>query len=188
MNTKSVSEANGLKLAPNSSAGGEYQNTLDKLFSLGIAACCEIKRFQPDFVVILLHGGWAVYYAVHALWQQTEHAQFPPIFPINLGREKESRYKSHRTILPISRMSSFAGIYTDSGEIGYFLHWISQQQDWIEWIHNQAKKIQIDQAQVCRILILDDGYFEGGTFYLAQQLFESSFSGAEVHFIAGHVF
>ena len=188
MNTKCDSETNGKKLAPNSSAGGEHQNTLDQLFSLGFAACCEIKRFQPDFVVILLHGGWAVYHAAHALWQQTEQAKFPPIFPINLGREKESRYKSHRTTLPISRLSSFAGTYTDSGEIGYFLNWISKQQDWIEWIQNQAKNIGGDQAQVRRILILDDGYFEGGTFYLAQQLFESSFSGAEVHFLAGHAF
>jgi len=188
MNTESDSETNGLKPTPNSSAGGEYKKTLDQLFSLGFAACCEIKRFQPDFVVILLHGGWAVYHAAHALWQRTEHAQFPPIFPINLGREKESRYKSHRTTLPISRMSSFAGTYTDSGEIGYFLNWISKQQDWIEWIQNQVKKIGVDQAQIRRILILDDGYFEGGTFYLAQQLFESSFSGAEVHFLAGHVF
>lgn len=188
MNAESDSEDHGLKRVSNGAAKGEYQDTLHELLSIASSARYEIKRFQPDFVVILLHGGWAVYHAARALWEQNEQAQFPPIFPINLGREKEKRYKAHRMTLPISRFSIFAGIYSDSGEIGYLLNWISQQQDWIEWIRNQANHIGFNQVQVHRILILDDGYFEGGTFYLAQQLFESSFPGAEVHFLAGHVF
>ena len=185
---QSASEINGLQPDSNNPPDGEYEHRLQQLLSIGSAACREIKRFQPDFVVILLHGGWAVYHAAYALWQQTEQAEFPPIFPINLGREKEERYKAHRAALPISYSHIFAGMYSDSGEIGYYLNWIAQQQDWIDWIREQAGKLGFSSAQIQRILILDDTYFEGGTFYLAQQLFESSFPDAEVHFLSGHIF
>jgi hypothetical protein len=188
MNTENDSEDNCVKMGSSDTPEGEYEYRLHQLLVIGSAACREIKRFHPDFVVILLHGGWIVYHAAYALWQRNEQAEFPSIFPINLGTEKRERYKTHRTALPISRFHIFAGRYSDSGEIGYFLNWITQQQDWMDWIREQAKKLGYDPVQVQRVLILDDTYFEGSTFYLAQQLFESSFPGAEVRFLAGQTF
>lgn len=188
MSDVSDSEGSDLQPAPNKPLESEYESRLDQLLSIGSAVCQEIMRFQPDFVAILLHGGWLIYHAARVLWQRTEQAEFPPILPINLGTEKVERYKAHRLTLPISRYHIFAGIYSDSGEIGYFLNWVTQQQDWIDWIRDEAGKMGFGRSQIHRILILDDTYFEGSTFYLAQQLFESSFPGAEVRFLAGHVF
>ena len=175
-------------MSPNQNPKDEFDNRLQELLSIGHSACLEIKQFQPDLVVILLHSGWVVYQAAYAIWQRTEQAPFPPVLPVNIGREKEIRYKEHRRELPFSRVGVLAGRYTDSGEIGYFLNWIAEQKDWISWIQERVSKIGLTGGQIQRILILDDGYFEGGTFYLGQQLFESSFPGAQVHFLAGFAF
>lgn len=166
----------------------DFHQTLDELFYIASAACSEIKQFQPDFVAILLHGGWPIYHAANALWKQTEMSPFPVAFPINIGREKEKRYSEHRQLFSFSRYGMFAGGYTDQAEVGYFLNWVPQQSDWIDWVRTYAAGLGFHWEQVERILILDDTFFEGGTFFLSQQLFESSFPAAEVRFLSGQYF
>lgn len=165
-----------------------FQEKLHDLLWIGQTACDQIQASRPDLVVLLLHGGWAVYHAARTIWEHTRAEPFPPVLPVNIGREKEARYKEHRGELPFSRLSTFAGRYTDSGEIGYYLVWISQQADWITAIQEQVREMGIPAEGPQRILILDDCYSEGGTFYLAQQLFESSFPQAAIDYLAGSSF
>lgn len=116
----------------------DFHQTLDELFYIGSAACSEIKQFQHDFVAILLHGGWPIYHATNALWRQTETSPFPVAFPLNIGREKEKRYGEHRQLFPFSRYRMFAGGYSAQADVGYFLNWVPEQSDRIDWVRTDA--------------------------------------------------
>lgn len=158
--------------------------TMQELLCLAAAACAEIKRFQPDFIAVLLHGGWVVAHAALALWQKTEQAPFPPILPVNIGREKLKSYERQNPDLPFRTHRLFLGFYADYGEIGHFLNWAERQEDWIAWIRERVEQIGLAEQPVGKILILDDRVHEGSTFFLSRQLFETSFPKAEIHFLA----
>lgn len=170
----------------NLSGQTRFDDMIEQLYQTAQAICQVIENFQPDLVVALAHGAWGVLWAVEAYWAVSKGEQvLPPVMLTNLGREKMERYERVRENLPCARMEIFIADYAGDEEIGYFLSWLEEQQDWIEQFRQQAQAATSITPQ--RILILDDAMLEGCTYRLAIGVAEAAFPNATVHFINGNV-
>jgi hypothetical protein len=163
-----------------------FDDMLEQLYQTAQAICQVIDAFQPDLIVALAHGAWGVLWAVETYWMSSKGEQsLPPVMVTNLGREKMERYERVRENLPCARISPFVADYAGEEEVGYFLSWVEQQQDWIEQFRQQAQAVIRTDPE--RILILDDTMLEGCTYRLAIGLAETAFPKAAVRFINGNV-
>lgn len=163
-----------------------FDNMIEQLYQTAREMCQVIDDFRPDLIVALAHGAWGVLWAVEAYWVSSKGAQaFPPLMVTNLGREKMERYERVRENLPCAHSDIFIADYAGEEEVGYFLSWLEQQQDWIAQFRQQAQAaIRTDPE---RILILDDTMLEGCTYRLAIGLAEAAYPQAKIRFINGNV-
>jgi hypothetical protein len=163
-----------------------FDDMIEQLYQTARAVCHVIDDFQPDLVVVLAHGAWGVLWATESYWVSSKGTQaFPPVMVTNLGREKMERYEKVRVNLPCAHMDIFIADYASDQEVGYFLSWVEEQQDWIDQFRQQAQAATSVSPE--RILILDDAVLEGCTYRLAVGLAEAAFPKAAVHFVNGHV-
>ena len=170
----------------NLSGQTRFDDMIEQLYQTARAVCQAIDDFRPDLIVALAHGAWGVLWAVEAYWPSCKADQpFPPVMVTNLGREKMERYEKVRENLPCARMEIFIADYAGQEEVGYFLSWVEQQQDWIEQFRQQAQAVTSVSPE--RILILDDSMIEGGTYRLAIGLAEAAFPKAKIRFINANV-
>ncbi len=160
-----------------------FDDMLEHLYQTAKGVCQVMGEFQPDLVVALAQG---VLWATEAYWISSKGAQaFPPIMVTNLGREKMERYERVRENLPCAHADIFIADYAGDEEVGYFLSWVEQQQDWIAQFRQQAQAAIRTSPE--RILILDDTMLEGCTYRLAISLAETAFPKATIRFINGNV-
>lgn len=170
----------------NLSGQTRFDDMIEQLYQTAQAICHAIDDFRPDLIVALAHGAWGVLWATEAYWVSRKGAQaFPPVMVTNLGREKMERYERVRENLPCAHSDIFIADYAGDEEVGYFLSWVEQQQDWIGQFRQQAQAAT--SASPERILILDDTMIEGGTYRLAIGLAEAAYPKASVRFINGNV-
>ncbi|NLG98573.1 MAG: BlaI/MecI/CopY family transcriptional regulator [Chloroflexi bacterium] len=159
-----------------------------ELYRLADTARNVILDFHPDLLIVLAHGGWAPYRALKTLWQETAHGDLPPTLVTNLGREKIRRYSAYCKDLPAGISQPFVGEISGDEEIGHFLNWLSHQEDWKEQFAGQIEAILGEGVAPKRVLFLDDGYFEGNTFFLAAGLLKSLYPDVELRFLAAACF
>ena len=163
-----------------------FDNMIEQIYQTAREMCQVIDDFQPDLVIALAHGAWGVLWAVEAYWGFRKDARaLPPVMVTNLGREKMERYERVRANLPCAHIEPFVADYAGEQEVGYFLSWLEQQQDWIEQFRQQAQRAT--SAALQRILILDDTMLEGCTYRLAIGLAEAAFPQAKIRFINANV-
>ena len=144
----------------------------------------RILDYKPDLVIVLANGGWAPYRALLTLWQELDCGQFPPTLVTNLGREKMDRFEEFYKRLPSPHRDYLHGEHSPYEEVGYFLNWLTKQTDWLEQL-----KLQIEAAIGVgvapeKVIILDDCYHEGNTFYLVAGLLKAIYPNVNYLFIA----
>jgi hypothetical protein len=161
------------------------ERTIESFYHLAKAAIEDIRTFQPDLVMVLAHGGWGVQWAVEALWEKGE--PFPPVLVTNIGREKRKRYEDLRPPEFYEHMGHYVADYAGDIENGFFLAWVSRQKGWQDALRNQVLET-LQGSEPKRVLVLDDGDFEGGTFRLVLRLVADAFPGCAAHMLAGDAF
>lgn len=161
------------------------ERTIESFYRLAKAAIEDISTFQPDLVMVLAHGGWGVLWAVQALWGEGE--PFPPVLVTNIGREKRKRYEDLRPPEFHEHMGHYVADYAGDIENGFFLAWVSRQKGWQDALRKQVlETLQGNEPK--RVLVVDDGDFEGGTFRLVISLLADVFPGCVAHMLAGDAF
>lgn len=164
----------------------DFGSTLRTLFDIADAVCNEIVVFNPDLIIVLAHGGWGPLWASQRLWSEKRLESFPPVLVTNIGTEKMDRYEKARASLPFTEVFPFTADHAGNIECGYFLAWISAQQEWKEML--QAQIMETLNFKPDRILVIDDASFTGETSRLILGLLRSIFPNCLTSMISGAYF
>ncbi len=164
-----------------------YSSRLNQLNLVARQICQEITSFQPDLIIMLAHGGWAVLWAVEEFWKISQDQVFPPVAVTNIGREKIDRYEELRKNLSVSGTSHFLGDYSGSLEVGYFLNWVESQTQWRDELRQQIELVLDPETTPKQILVIDDCVFEGSIWRMAVTLVNSVCPDAQIKFMAGYL-
>ncbi len=142
--------------------------------------CRDIDEFQADAVVPLLHGGRLPVRAAQVLWQSERHTPFPPIVPINLGREKyaaEVLWRCDQGIDPICLSWADA-------DVGHFLNWVDGQQRWQIELRRMVT-FATGTGRVQRVLVVDDIVEDSLTATTVLGILRSTFPDVKAQVVAG---
>ncbi len=159
----------------------DFEITLNQFGQFAAELCNEVRTFQPDLVLVLMHSGWLPFFAGRELWSRVELAPFPPVVCTNLGREK-IRIFDKTVKNPHGITSWFIGSKESDPSIAFFLAWLTGKSDWQTELKLQIHE-QLGGKIPQRILIVDEFIHEGSTFLLTLGLLDLLYPQAQTHFI-----
>lgn len=155
--------------------------TLDTLWQFATEFCAEVRDFQPDLIVVLMHSGWMPFLAGRELWQRVETAPLPPVVGTNLGREKVEIF-NQTARNPHAVTSYLLPIVETDASIAFFLAWLAEKTDWPAALRAQIQA-ELGEKVPQRILIVDELSHEGGTILLTHGLLNLLYPLAQTRFI-----
>lgn len=157
-----------------------FKPHFDQMWQSACRVCDNIRDFQPDLVLALMHSGWGPVFAAQTLWSLTQPGPFPPLARSNLGREKIDIFERTFNML---YTEWFVGEYSSTIDVGRLLAWLTTRNDWQEQLRQQAADALQTADAPRRILVVDDCVHEGSTFMLTLGLLGLVFPQAELRFL-----
>jgi hypothetical protein len=159
----------------------DLNSTLDTLWQFATEFCAEVRDFQPDLILVLMHSGWMPFLAGRELWNRVETAPLPPVICTNLGREKVEIF--NKTVRnPHAITAYLLPIVETDASIAFFLAWLAEKTDWQAALRAQIQA-ELGAEIPKRILIVDELSHEGGTILLTQGLLNLLYPSAQTRFI-----
>jgi hypothetical protein len=155
------------------------QPKFDQMWRSACRVCDNIRAYQPDLLLALMHSGWGPVFAAQILWQHTQSSPFPPVARTNIGREKIGVFE-HTFNLPAE---CFPGEYASDFDIGKLLAWLTSRADWREQLRQQVAEAKQNTDDPQRILVIDDCMHEGSTYILTLGLLDWVYPQASVRFL-----
>jgi hypothetical protein len=156
-----------------------FQPRFEQMWRSACRVCDNIRAYQPDLLLALMHSGWGPVFAAQILWQHTQSSPFPPVARTNLGREKIDVFE-HTFNLP---SECFPGEYASDFDIGKLLAWLTSRTDWREQLCQQVAEAMQHMGDPQRILVVDDCIHEGSTSILTLGLLDWVYPQTTVRFL-----
>ena len=159
----------------------DLNSTFDTLWQFATEFCAEVRDFQPDLILVLMHSGWLPFFAGRELWNRVETAPLPPVVCTNLGREKIGIF-DNAVKNPHGLTGWFIGGHESAASIAFFLAWLAEKTTWPAELKVQIQE-QLGEKLPRRILIVDEFIYEGGTSILTVGLLNQLYPSAQTRFL-----
>jgi hypothetical protein len=158
----------------------EFRDRFEKMWKSACCVCDNIREYQPDVILALMHSGWGPVFTAQILWEQTQAEPFPPVARSSLGRGKIDIFSETFNLVGTDM---FVGQYSSDINIGKLLAWASSRGDWHAQLWQQVGEVMQSPADPRRILVVDDCIHEGSTAILTLGLLRRVYPQSDVRFL-----
>ena len=144
----------------------------------------RIDTYRPHLLLGLAHSGWLPVLAARALWEMQHNDPFPPSLRLNFGQEK---LDPHIALWGETEHNDLGLSRAPDPFLAHVLWWAGQQTQWRHELVQMVTAVLPPNQTPRRILVVDEGFMEGTTYWPLLGLLSTVYPDAQIQFVAGQL-